>query len=309
MTLRDTYKMNNNDWWYLVEATMYNLKIIGGDLSGGSVQYGGKHPLRGKLMTSIFNLRDDEYELLNPNNFNFKTKKGLKAWTRAWAQYAKQLRQRSNGYRSRNRSITHGLRIAAEMREKSNAVWMGVGPAGGVKTRVRGEWKAPTPLPSEEEWLAALPEGDRRKSEKPELYNFRTERRWRRNDEGKHESYQNTFNYWYRLEETRYDKASREWQQFSRGMFQLNRDIPIPDWKYIDAFVNYDPEEKSVERDQEKLQKQQSIVDNWNDPDFVEQYRLKQLGWAERERDRAKEVLERSIETARRLKKALEDLE
>ena len=41
MTLRDTYKMNNNDWWYLVEATMYNLKIIGGDLSGGSVQYGG----------------------------------------------------------------------------------------------------------------------------------------------------------------------------------------------------------------------------------------------------------------------------
>jgi hypothetical protein len=301
--------MNDNDWWYLVEATMHNLNLIGGDLTSGSLGYGGKHPLKAQLKQICFDLRDDEYELLNPNNFNFKSKKGLKAWTHAWAECAKKLRQRSSGYNSRSMGLANALKKAAEMREKSNAVWMGVGPAGGVKTRVRGEWKAPTPLPSEKEWLAALPKDDNRKSEEPNLYNWRTERRWRHNaTEGKNETYQIRFNYWYRLEEHKYQKMAREWNSFSKGLFKLNRNIPLPDWEYINAFVHYDPTEKRVEIDQKKFDDAQKTVNDWNDPDFVEEFRLKQLGWAERNRDQAQQTLDRSIETARRNKKALEDL-
>lgn len=308
MTLHDRYRMNDKDWWYLVEATIHNLQLIGGDLTGGSLGYGGKHPLKAQLMGETFKVHDDEYELLNPNNFNFKSKKGLKAWTQAWAEYAKQLRTRQNGYNSRGMGLANALKKAAEMREKSNAVWMAVGPSGGVKTRVRGEWKAPTPLPSEEEWLAALPKDDKRKSKEEGLYNFRTGTRWRYNDEGKSERYQYTYNYWYHLESNKYDKEAHTWNQFSKNLFRLNRKIPIPDWEYINAYVHYDPTEKRVELDQKKLDEQQKFVDDWNDPDWVEEYRQKQLGWAERNRDQAQQTLERSIETARRNKKALEDL-
>ena len=308
MTLHDRYRMNDNDWWYLVEATIHNLELVGGDLTGGSLGYGGKHPLKSQLMGQCFNLTDEEYKLLNPNDFNFKTKKGLKAWTQAWAEYAKRLRQRSHGYNSRGMGLANGLKKAAEMREVSNVVWMAVGPSGGVKTRVRGEWKAPTPLPSEEEWLAALPKDDHRKSNHEEHFNFRTERRWRYNDDGKHETYENTYNYWYRLEENKYNKEARVWSAFKKGLFKLNRKIPIPDWEYINAFVQYDPDEKRVELSRKELEKHQKIVDNWNNPEYVEQYRLQQLGWAERNRDQAQQTLDRSIETARRLKKALEDL-
>ena len=303
MTLYDSYRMNDNDWWYLAESTIYNLALVRGDLSGGSLGYASKNPLKSQMKENSFVLNDEEYKLLNPDNFNFKTKRGLKAWTHAWAVCAKNLRQRTSGYSSRGRGLAKALRKAAEMREKSNAVWMAVGPSGGVKTRVRGEWKAPTPLPSEEEWLAALPDGDSRKSKEEGLYNFRTATRWVNGERVKY-----TYNYWYHLEEMKHIKKASAWSSFSKGMFRLNRKIPIPDWEYINAFVQYDPDEKRVELDRKELEKHQKIVDNWNDPDFVEEYRLQQLGWAERNRDQTKAKLERSIETARRLKEALEDL-
>ena len=290
MTLNDRWKMNDNDWWYLVEATICNLK------AGKRVVYSG------------FKLDDEDYAQLNPDKHDFTTADGMKIWTIEWAKYAKRLKNGSSYYNARGSNLSNAVRIATQRRAESNVVWMCVGRGGGVKTRVRGKWTAPKQLPSQQEWLDSLPEDDKRKSREPNLYNFRNRTQWVTDEEGKYVREQVEFNYWYELEAQKNDKEQREWQRLSNTLVELQRSIPLPDYKYMAAFLAYDPDSAAVLRAQKDLEKKQEVFDNWNDPEYVEQYRLTQVERARGNLDRAQQQYDREVEISNKNLKELEEL-
>ncbi len=290
MTLNDRYRMKDNDWWYLVEATICNLKA-------------GK-----RVVHSGFKLEKQDYTLLNPDKHDFTTADGMKIWTIEWAKYAKRLKKGASYYNARGNNLSNAVRIATQKRAESNVVWMCVGRGGGVKTRVRGKWTEPKQMPSEQEWLDSLPEDDKRKSRDPNLYNFRNTAQWVVDDEGKYVRVQVEFNYWYQLEAQKNDKEQREWQRLSNTLVELQRSIPLPDYKYMAAFMAYDPGNAAVLRAHKDLQNKQEIFNNWNDPQYVEEYRLKQVERARGNLERAQQQYAREVEISDKNLKELEEL-